>query len=59
MKFPFLHERKPSLSTAQWYIYFSSVQIQTWVMAQSLGIYRTLSTIRFFMQALWRRVDIE
>ena len=31
MKNLFSHERKPNLSLRQWYIYFSSIRIQTWV----------------------------
>ena len=42
----------PNLSATQWYIYFHSIRIQTWVLSQSLGVYRSFPTIRFFMQVL-------
>ena len=41
-----LHEGKASLSTAQWNL---------WVIAQSFGIGSNFSTIRFFMQVLWKK----
>ena len=36
-EYPFLHQRKLNLSVRQWYIYFSLIRIQTWIIAQSLG----------------------
>ena len=42
MKHPLLHEREPNLSATQWYIYFSSFQIQPWVIAQSFWVYITI-----------------
>ena len=42
----------PNLSATLWYIYFHSIRIQTWVLSLSLGVYRSFSTIRFFMQVL-------
>ena len=36
-----------------WYIY-SSVWIQAWVTPKFLGLYGNFSTIRFFMQVLWK-----
>ena len=36
-----------------WYIY-SSIWIQVWVTPKFLGLYGNSSTIRFFMQVLWK-----
>ena len=41
-----LHKGKASLSMAQWNL---------WVIAQSFGIGSNFSTIRFFMQVLWKK----
>ena len=40
MKDPILHERKPSPSPKQWYIYFSSILIEIKNIAQTLGVGR-------------------
>ena len=55
MKYAFLLEKKPNFRATQWYIYFSSIRIQTWLLiALSLGVYSNFSTIRFIMQILWK-----
>ena len=46
----FAWEREPNLSATQWYIYFSSCQIQPWVTAQSFWVYNNFSTNRPFIQ---------
>ena len=49
MKYTFLHDRKRNLSATQWYIFFSLILIQTWIIARSLGVYSNFSTITSFI----------
>ena len=47
MKYTFLNETKHNPNLTQWYLYFSSILIETKVNAQSLGVDRDFWQVYF------------